>query len=99
DASIHPFSWTNRQKDVIQSLNGVFASIIISLAFTFIPASFAVFVVSEREYKSKHIQLISGVSMSSYWVANFVWDFIAYLIPASIACIIIYAYGNPELVN
>jgi ATP-binding cassette subfamily A (ABC1) protein 3 len=95
--NIHPFSWTHRQKLAIQSLNGVFASIVISLAFTFIPASFAVFIVSEREYKSKHLQLISGVSMSSYWVANFVWDFVAYCIPAALSCGIIYAYQNPEL--
>ena len=96
---IHPFSWTPRQRTAIQSINGVVASIVISLAFTFIPASFAVFVVSEREYKSKHLQLISGVSMSSYWAANFLWDFCAYLIPASISCVIIYLYDNPSLVQ
>jgi ATP-binding cassette subfamily A (ABC1) protein 3 len=71
-ANIHPFAWTHRQKEAIQSLNGIFASIVISLAFTFIPASFAVFIVSEREFKSKHLQLISGVSMTSYWAAQFV---------------------------
>lgn len=98
-AQIHPFAWTPRQRTAIQSINGVVASIVISLAFTFIPASFAVFIVGEREFKSKHLQLISGVSMSSYWAANFVWDFACYLVPATVSCAIIYAYQNPSLVD
>jgi len=95
---MHPFAWTPRQRTAIQSINGVVASIVVSLAFTFIPASFAVFVVSEREHKSKHLQLISGVSMTSYWAANYLWDFCAYVIPASLSAAIIYAYQNPSLV-
>jgi ATP-binding cassette subfamily A (ABC1) protein 3 len=99
DAKVHPFSWTPRQRTAIQSINGVVASIVISLAFTFIPASFAVFVVGEREHKSKHLQLISGVSMSSYWAANYLWDFCAFVVPASLSCAVIYAYQNPSLVD
>jgi len=96
--NVHPFAWTPRQRTAIQSINGIVASIVVSLAFTFIPASFAVFVVSEREYKSKHLQMISGVSMSSYWAANYLWDFCSYVIPASISAVIIYAYQNPSLI-
>lgn len=99
DADVHPFSWTHRQKSAIQSLNGIFASIIISFGFSFIPASFAVFVVSERETKSKHLQLISGVSIPSYWVANYLWDIISFAIPATISVIIIIAFGNPNFVG
>lgn len=38
-------------------LQGIFASVVISLAMVFIPASYAAFVVSEKEGKSKHLQV------------------------------------------
>lgn len=118
--------------EFIEDLNGIFSAIVISFGFSFIPASFAVFIgkastdhlilhfaqkvmirvshillpfrlsyfaVSEREYKSKHLQLISGVSMISYWVSNYLWDFICFLIPGSLGAVIVYAYGNPDFVG
>jgi ATP-binding cassette subfamily A (ABC1) protein 3 len=93
--TIHPFSFTKNQRSAIENINGIFASIVISFGFSFIPASFAVFVVSEREFKSKHLQSISGVSMVAYWAANYLWDFLSFLLPAIISSIIILAYANP----
>lgn len=37
------------------------------IAFCFLPASYVIFVVKEREVKAKHQQIISGVSLSAYW--------------------------------
>jgi len=44
-------------------------------------ASFAIFAVTERERKSKHVQFVSGLGAYSYWFSNFVWDFFNYVIP------------------
>lgn len=41
---MHPFAWTQSEKKFIEGFNGVFASIVISFAFAFIPAGFAVFI-------------------------------------------------------
>ena len=54
--------------------------LIFSIAFCFIPASFVMFVIRERETNSKHQQLISGVSPASYWLSSFVWDAVAYFV-------------------
>jgi ATP-binding cassette subfamily A (ABC1) protein 3 len=51
------------------------------LAVPYVPASFAAFVVRERQVKAKHQQLVSGVSIPAYWLATFVWDNITYQVP------------------
>lgn len=76
---------------MIESINGVFASIVISLAMSFIPAAFAVFIVQERELKAKHLQFISGVSTFSYWLANYVWDIINFVVPGLLSCLLFAA--------
>ena len=52
-------------------MGAFFATLIICVAFAFVPAAFIVFVIKEREVSAKHQQLISGVSIPGYWLANF----------------------------
>jgi ATP-binding cassette subfamily A (ABC1) protein 3 len=68
-------------------------SLFTMIAFCFIPASFGVFVVREREVKAKHQQIISGVSLSAYWTSTFVWDTLSYLPTGLLVLGIIHAYG------
>lgn len=65
---------------------------VFSLAIGFIPASIIVFIVKERESKVKHQQLVSGVSMSAYWLSNFFVDYVKYLIFAGATLIMIQAF-------
>ena len=53
------------------------------MAYAFIPASFALFIVREREMKQKHQQNVSGLSLSAYWFSSFLWDFLSYVFPVS----------------
>jgi len=69
------------------------------VAFSFIPASFAVFIVKEAEVKAKHQQLISGVSMPAYWLATYCWDIINYCVPCFIAVVLVVAFDVSELVG
>jgi ATP-binding cassette subfamily A (ABC1) protein 3 len=97
ETHLFPFEWTQREKEFVQNINGAFSAICIAIAYSFIPAAIAVSVVKEREVKSKHLQLLSGVDALAYWASNFLFDFVCYLIPASIGVGIIFAYGNPTL--
>ncbi|KAI7740196.1 hypothetical protein M8C21_031110, partial [Ambrosia artemisiifolia] len=56
----HPLPMTESQRLQRQDLDAFSAAIVVSIAFSFIPASFAVAIVKEREVKAKHQQLISG---------------------------------------
>ncbi len=63
------------------SADGLSAAILTVIAFIFIPASYAIFVVREREIKAKHLQTISGVSGFAYWISAYAWDMANYLVP------------------
>jgi ATP-binding cassette subfamily A (ABC1) protein 3 len=52
-----PFPFTNKQKHDISAAISFTAVLFVIIAFSFIPASFAVFVVKEREINAKHQQV------------------------------------------
>ncbi len=51
---------------------------------SFLTATFVVFIIKERTSKAKHIQFVSGVHVGTYWMSTYLWDFINYLIPATL---------------
>ncbi|XP_044505775.1 ABC transporter A family member 1 isoform X2 [Mangifera indica] len=95
----HPLPMTKSQRLQHRDLDAFSAAIIVSIAFSFIPASFAVSIVKEREVKAKHQQLISGVSVFSYWTSIYIWDFISFLIPSSFAIILFYIFGLDQFIG
>jgi ATP-binding cassette subfamily A (ABC1) protein 3 len=64
------------------------SALVIGIAFAFVPASVIGWIVKERQIKVKHLQLISGVSSSAYWLSTWIWDFISFLLPSFLALII-----------
>lgn len=95
----HPLPMTESQRLQRQDLDAFSAAIVVSIAFSFIPASFAVAIVKEREVKAKHQQLISGVSILSYWVSTYIWDFISFLVPSSFAMLLFYIFGLEQFIG
>jgi ATP-binding cassette subfamily A (ABC1) protein 3 len=63
---------------------------VFGLSFLF--ASFIIFLVQERYSKAKHLQFVSGVQASSYWLATFSWDLINSLLPSILTVIIFAAF-------
>eukprot|EP00501_MAST-03F_sp_TOSAG23-6_P000894 GSMAST32.ASY1.ANO1.930.1 assembled CDS len=81
--------WISATKLRIQ---GLFASIFISLGFAFVPAQFCVHIVRERQQKSKHLQLVSGINVYTYWLSNYIWDFCIFLLPFILSLIILLLF-------
>lgn len=48
----------------------------VMFALAFVPASFVVFLISERTSKAKHLQMVSGINPAVYWISNFCWDMV-----------------------
>lgn len=69
----HAFVLSTAARDILQG-NEVLISIFIIVAMSFVPASFALFVVYERYTRSSHLQLLSGVHPMTYLFANYIWD-------------------------
>ncbi|KAJ4969915.1 hypothetical protein NE237_003014 [Protea cynaroides] len=95
----HPLPMTKSQHSQRHDLDAFSAAIIVCIAFSFIPASFAVPIVKEREVKAKHQQLISGVSILSYWISTYIWDFISFLVPSAFAIILFYIFGLDQFIG
>ncbi|WOK95547.1 ABC transporter A family member 1 [Canna indica] len=95
----HPLPMTTSQRSQRHDLDAFSASIIVTIAFSFIPASFAVTIVKEREVKAKHQQLISGVSVLSYWVSTYIWDFVSFLFPTLLALILFFIFDLNQFVG
>lgn len=95
----HPLPMTMSQHAQRHDLDAFSASIIVSMAFSFIPASFAVLIVKEREVKAKQQQLISGVSVLAYWISIFAWDFFSFLFPASLAIFLFFIFDLNQFIG
>lgn len=81
----HPLPRTYAQLQINNTISGFFGGFIFSLALAFKFASIIAFIVKEREDRSKHQQIVSGMKLSAYWLANFVYDFTLYLVVAVVA--------------
>ena len=70
----HPLPLTAQQSIEIKTVLSLFASLFILIPYCYIPAAFTVFIVRERASKSKHLQLVSGVRLSAYWLSTYAFD-------------------------
>jgi ATP-binding cassette subfamily A (ABC1) protein 1 len=94
-----PLPFTQRQSIVVSSITSFISVLFVVIAFSFVPASFAVFVVKEREVGAKHQQLISGVGITAYWCSTFLWDIVNYSLPCGAALVLIAAFNVKELLG
>lgn len=97
DVLNYPLPRTYNQLQLNNTISGFFGSFIFSLALAFKFASIISFIVKEREDRSKHQQIVSGMKLSSYWLANYLYDYILYLILAVAALILISALDVSSL--
>ncbi|KAH0615615.1 hypothetical protein JD844_005073 [Phrynosoma platyrhinos] len=88
------FSFCRRDGAHLQGTDVVIAIFII-VAMSFVPASFVVFLVAEKSTKAKHLQFVSGCDPVIYWLANYVWDMLNYLVPATCCIIILFVFDLP----
>jgi len=94
-----PLPRTYRQVNLFSNLLVFAASLIMVIAFAFVASNAALYIVREREVSAKHQQLISGVSVSAYWVSNFIFDYSVYLIPAVVAMLLCKAFNVDAFIS
>ena len=54
----------------------------LTMAACVLSASFAVFLVRERECQSKALQMIAGAPAGAFWAATYAWDLLSFSVPA-----------------
>ena len=60
-----PLPYTNMEKNDSKERNSTILLVFISICFTLIPANFVTIIIREKENNSKHLQIISGISLMS----------------------------------
>ncbi|XP_075038451.1 retinal-specific phospholipid-transporting ATPase ABCA4 isoform X2 [Mixophyes fleayi] len=90
----HPLNLTKDQLSEVTVLTtsvDVVVAICVIFAMSFIPASFVLYLIQERVSNAKHLQFVSGVTPTVYWLTNFCWDIANYAV--SVAMVVIIFIG------
>eukprot|EP00347_Sterkiella_histriomuscorum_P006793 403351411 len=93
DVTTKSFPVTAFQKTRSAQVSGIFIVVVVAIAFSLIPAVIISFILSEKEKKIKHLQLISGMSLPAYWTSNMIFDIVKSMIPCGIIVGLIYAFN------
>merc|ERR1712176_1325084 len=94
---IHPLPITDAEEKLGEADDAFTAWFLIILSFPFISGSFATFVVQEKQSKAKHLQVVAGVTPTSYWLSTWLWDIANYQIPCWFTVILMYAFDVSNL--
>lgn len=94
----HPLPLTDQQTIDIKTILSILSSLFLLIPYCYIPGAFIVFVVKERVSKSKHLQLVSGVDLTSYWISTFLWDVSLFFILTMLVMAVFLMYGRDSAV-
>ncbi|RHZ34332.1 hypothetical protein DYB37_012253, partial [Aphanomyces astaci] len=89
-----PLPLTNYSKVKLSTLLSFMAPIFVLLAFSLYTASVVPYLVKERDptANAKHQQLVSGVGVPAFWLANLAWDLVVYAVPCATGLVAIYFF-------
>lgn len=72
--------------------SGFGIAVFVIFGYSVLLANFVVFLVKEKETGAKHLQFVSGVHATTFWLANFIWDSLIILIVISLSTVVIAAF-------
>ena len=55
---------------------------------------FIIFPLKERVTNAKQVQIMAGVRPSAFWISNFLWDFLVYMVVSLIILMIMYIFDK-----
>ena len=91
-----PLPYTLEERKKAKERNNAMLLVFISISFTLIPANFITIIIKEKENNSKHLQIISGISLMSYWVNNYIFELFKYYIIGGICVLFLKIFGFYE---
>uniref|UniRef100_A0A8C3EXC1 ATP binding cassette subfamily A member 12 n=1 Tax=Corvus moneduloides TaxID=1196302 RepID=A0A8C3EXC1_CORMO len=80
-------------------LRGYPVSMSVLVGYSITTASFVLYMVKEHQTKAKQLQHISGIGMTTYWVTNFVYDLVLFMVPIGLSVGVISAFQIPAFCN
>ncbi|XP_036175421.1 ATP-binding cassette sub-family A member 12 isoform X5 [Myotis myotis] len=96
----HPYPGVQDQEQAtMSSLIDVLVALSILMGYSVTTASFVTYVVREHQTKAKQLQHISGIGVTCYWVTNFIYDMVFYLVPVAFSIGVIAIFKLPAFYN
>ncbi|XP_071965866.1 phospholipid-transporting ATPase ABCA1-like isoform X2 [Antedon mediterranea] len=74
-------------------------SMLILCAFSMIPATFIMYLVSENLSGTKRLHYVSGMPRIVYILSNIFWDLLYYLVPVGITLLIVYLFDTKSFAS
>ncbi|CAF0888563.1 unnamed protein product [Brachionus calyciflorus] len=71
----------------------------LTFGFSFLVASFAVFLIKEKSNDAKHVQYLSGCNSYIFWTSAFVWDIFNYFISIAMVPIFLKIFNIEEFMG
>ena len=90
---------TSNEKVTQDAIKTILMGAIIMIPFTFLPSNVVAWVVKERECKARHLQNVSGLSFYIYWLTNFLFDIVAYILSMCLVLVIFACFNRVEYIG
>lgn len=69
----------------------------LCFCFCFVSAFYILFVIKERESRSKLLQFVGGVKVWTFWLSQFIWDILTFSLTAVIVIFAIFGWQEKGL--
>ena len=87
-----PFPIGQEYKDKEKETSVASLLFVVAVGFSLIPATLIGQVMHERESGLKHMQVISGMNIATYWVINVFYDIVKLEVPMILCCIMLWPF-------
>ena len=71
----------------------------LTFGFSFLIASFVIFIIKERASNSKHLQYMSGCNSHVFWISSLLWDIINYMLAVIVVILLLWIFGIMEFLG
>jgi hypothetical protein len=89
-----PYTLTHQIKSYIKTSKAGTVVFFTAISYSIILTNIVSYLVNERISNLKHVQQISGMKLSAYWVGNFIFDWCKMNVTIAASIIIFYAFDT-----
>ncbi|XP_069472035.1 glucosylceramide transporter ABCA12 isoform X2 [Ambystoma mexicanum] len=94
--STHPYPGAlTMEQNAVGSMVNILVALCILVGYSITTASFVTYIVKEHQNGSKRLQHISGISEPCYWITNFLYDMLLYMVPVALSIATIAGFKLP----
>ena len=89
----YPLPLTAQLEEQRDQMNNNLVIFFIAIAFSLIPANFITIIVKEKINNSKHLMRVSGISITAYWIVNYIFELAKYYFTCGICLLLLLGFS------